>query len=187
MRVVSVNAALARAVPWRGGTVTTGIFKESVRGRRRITATGLAGDEQADLRVHGGPQKTVYLYPSEHYAAWRADLGSEDLPWGTFGENVTTEGLSEEVARVGDRYRVGTAILEATKPRFPCYKLGIRFGDSGIIPRFLASGRSGFYAAVLEEGDVGPGDPIERVPGGPRGPTIADLVRERIRRDEAGE
>lgn len=181
MRVVSVNVARARAIPWRGGTVTTAIHKSPVEGRVRVGTLGLQGDEQADPEVHGGPHKAVYAYPREHYGFWQGELPGREWPWGTFGENLTTEGLVESEVRVGDRFRIGSALLEATRPRFPCYKLGIRFGRQDIIPRFLHSGRSGFYFAVVAEGDVGVGDAIVRVSDSPGGPTIADVVADRIR------
>lgn len=184
MRVVSVNVSQARAVPWKGGVVSTGIYKEPVAGRVRIRRLGLEGDVQADLKAHGGPRKAVYGYASEHYPTWRQEWPGREWPWGTFGENVTTEGLREEGVRVGDRYRMGSATLEVTRPRFPCYKLGIKFGREDIIPRFLRSGRSGFYFAVIEEGEVAAGDPIELVRGASGNPTIADLVAARIREDE---
>lgn len=183
-RVVSVNVALGRTVPWKGRRVRTGIFKEPVARRVRVRALGLEGDEQADLEVHGGPLKAVYLYPSEHYAFWEAELPETPLPWGAFGENLTVSDLSEAAVRVGDTFRIGSALLAATKPRFPCYKLGIKFGREDFIDRFLASGRTGFYLRVLEEGEVGAGDRIESLGGGEGHPTIADLVAEQ---QQAGE
>lgn len=185
MRVVSVNVSRAREVLWKGGVVSTGIYKEPVAGRVRVRTLGLEGDEQADRTVHGGPRKAVYAYASEHYRAWREELPGRDWPWGTFGENVTTEGLREESVHVGDRYRVGSALLEATRPRFPCFKLGIKFGREDIIPTFLHRGRSGFYFAVVEEGDVAEGDPIHLIHAASGSPTIADLVAARIREDRA--
>ena len=183
MRVVSVNVSLGRGVPWRGRTVRTGIFKEPVSGPVRIGRLGLQGDEQADLEVHGGPLKAVYVYPAEHYAFWRDELPEMTLTWGAFGENLTVSGISEESVRVGDRFRVGTALLAATKPRFPCYKLGIKFGREDILPRFLASGRTGFYLRVLEEGTVETGSAVECLGGGDGQLRIADLVAAR----QAGE
>ncbi len=187
VRIVSVNVSLARMVPWKGGVVSTGIYKEEVSGRVHIRETGVGGDEQADRRAHGGPRKTVYGYPGEHYALWRRELARPDLSWGAFGENLTTEGLLEADVHAGDRYRVGTAVLEVTQPRFPCYKLGIKFGDEGILPRFLHSGRSGFYFSVAREGEVMAGDAIEVLSRAVDRPTIKDLVLERVREDEAGE
>ncbi|HII39883.1 MAG TPA: MOSC domain-containing protein [Thermoplasmata archaeon] len=178
-RVVSVSVASARTVPWKGRAVRTGIFKAPTDGRVRVRRLGLEGDEQADLEVHGGPLKAVYAYPSEHYAFWREELPGTPLPWGAFGENLTVAGLAEEGVRLGDRFRIGTAVLAATKPRFPCYKLGIKFGREDLVDRFLASGRTGFYLRVVKEGELGSGDPIEVQGGGEGQPTIADLVAAR--------
>ena len=186
MRVVSVNVSLPRTVPYRGGTVSTAIFKEPVAGRVRVRAAGLEGDAVGDPRVHGAPAKAVYGCPGEHYGFWRREFPAMHMPWGMFGENLTMEGLLEADVRVGDRFRVGTAILEVTKPRFPCFKLGIRFGREDILDRFLHSGRSGFYFRVVEEGAVAAGDPITFL-GGARGPAIEDVVRARIEEDRAGE
>lgn len=177
--VVSVNVARGRPVAWHGRIVRTGIYKESVSRRIRVRTLGLEGDEQADLESHGGPLKAVYLYPSEHYAFWQAELPGIALPWGAFGENLTVSGLSEAAVRVGDAFRVGSAVLVATRPRFPCYKLGIKFGREDMIDRFLASGRTGFYAKVLEEGELGMGDEVQPLGGGDGQPTIADLVAAR--------
>jgi len=184
-RVLSVSVALARTVPWRGQAVRTGIYKAPTDRRVRVRRLGLDGDEQADLEVHGGPLKAVYAYPSEHYPFWRKELPGASLPWGAFGENLTVSGLSEDRVRVEDRFRIGTAVVAVTKPRFPCYKLGIKFGREDIIERFLASGRTGFYLRVLEEGELAAGDDIELLGGGEGQPTIADLVATRQTAGEA--
>lgn len=175
MKVVSVNVGLPREVTTSGPTVITAIFKAAVPGRVRVAGDNLEGDRQADLSVHGGRDKAVYAYPSEHYAAWREELPDADLPWGAFGENLTTEGLDETGVRVGDRFRIGSAELVVTQPRMPCYKLAVRFGRADMIKRFARSGRSGFYLAIATEGDVGAGDAIVRL-GGLEG---ADTIRER--------
>jgi MOSC domain-containing protein YiiM len=177
MRVVSVNVGLPREVEWKGKRATTGIFKEPVAGRVVVRTLNLDGDRQADLSVHGGPSKALYLYPGEHYAYWRRELPEMTLPWGMFGENLTTEGLLEDAVNIGDRFRVGSAEVMVTEPRLPCYKLGIRFGRSDIIKRFLASGRTGFYVAVLKEGDVAAGDAIERLGRDPNNVTVPDITR----------
>jgi len=161
MKLISVNVGLPREVAVNGGSVRTGIFKHAVSGAVRVERLNLVGDRQADLSVHGGPHKAVYGYPAEHYGYWRRELAEDELPWGMFGENLTTEGLHESAVYIGDRYRVGTAELVVTQPRSPCYKLGIRFGRPEMVKRFLRSGRSGFYFAVAQEGEVKAGDSIE--------------------------
>ena len=176
MRIVSLSVGLPRVVEWHGRTVLTSIFKAPVDRRLRVTTLNFEGDEQSDLSVHGGVDKAVYVYPSEHYELWRRELPQADLPWGVFGENLTTEGLLEADIRIGDRFRVGSAEFVATQPRMPCYKLGIRFGRPDIVKRFLQSGRTGFYFAVTLEGEVGAGDPIERIARADEGLTVADVV-----------
>ena len=177
MRLISVNVGLPREVSWQGGTVTTGIFKQPVAGRVRVRQLNLDGDRQADLDVHGGPSKAVYVYPSEHYPYWRDKFPDIEMPWGMFGENFTLEGLLEDQVNIGDRVRIGGAEFMVTEPRMPCYKLGIKFGRKDIIPRFLKSRRSGFYLAVLEEGEVGAGDAVRRVSKAERSVTVTDIVR----------
>jgi len=177
MRIVSVNVGLPRAVTWRGKTVTTAIFKEPIAGRVALRSLNLDGDRQADLTVHGGREKAVYAYPVEHYRYWRTELADAALPYGAFGENLTTEGLREHAVHVGDRFRVGSAELLLTQPRLPCYKLGIRFGRADMVKRFLASGRTGFYFAVLREGEVGAGDVIQLLARDELGVSIAEVTR----------
>jgi MOSC domain-containing protein YiiM len=177
MRLISLNVGLPREVSWQGGTVTTGIFKQPVAGRVRVRQLNLDGDRQADLDVHGGPSKAVYVYPSEHYPYWRDKFPDIEMPWGMFGENFTLEGLLEDQVNIGDRLRIGRAEFMVTEPRMPCYKLGIKFGRKDIIPRFLKSRRSGFYLAVLEEGEVGAGDAVRRVSKAERSVTVTDIVR----------
>ena len=162
-KLISVNVGLPRTVISNGDPVSTGIFKEPVAGRVMLRTLNLDGDRQADLSVHGGPSKAVYAYPSEHYDYWTHEFPEMKLPWGMFGENFTTAGLLETELNVGDKFRVGSAIVMATEPRMPCYKLGIRFGRADIIKRFLASERTGIYFAVLQEGEVGAGDPMELI------------------------
>ena len=175
-RVVSVNVGLPREVVWKGRVVRTGIFKEPVEGRVAVRALNLDGDRQADLAVHGGVSKAIYVYPSEHYAYWREELPGVELPWGMFGENLTTEGLLEGAVAIGDRFRIGSAQVVVTEPRMPCYKLGLRFRRDDVIKRFLASRRTGFYLAVLNEGEVEAGDRMERLSRDPHGVTVADIT-----------
>jgi MOSC domain-containing protein YiiM len=157
--------------------VSTGIYKEPVDGRVMLRTLNLDGDRQADLTLHGGPQKAVYVYPSEHYAFWKQELPDMDLPWGMFGENFTTEGMFETEINIGDRFRIGSAEVMVTQPRMPCYKLGIRFGRTDIIKRFLASERTGFYFSVLKEGEVGVGDEFELFEKNASGVRVVDVTR----------
>ena len=161
MKLISINVGLPRVVTLNGKPVSTGIFKEPVVGRVMLRTLNLDGDRQADLSVHGGPSKAVYVYPSEHYDYWKRELPGMKLPWGMFGENFTSAGLFESELNIGDRLSVGSAVVMVTEPRMPCYKLGIKFGRSDIVKKFLASERTGFYFAVLQEGEVGAGDSIE--------------------------
>ena len=157
--------------------VSTGIFKDPIDGRVMLRTLNLDGDRKADLTVHGGPEKAVYAYPSEHYLFWKQELPDMELPWGMFGENFTTEGLFETETHVGDRFRIGSAELMVTQPRMPCYKLGIRFGRADIIKRFLVSERSGFYFSVLKEGEVGAGDEVELIEKNTSGVRVVDVTR----------
>jgi MOSC domain-containing protein YiiM len=177
MKLVSLNVGKPQEVQWKGRTVRTGIFKEPVSGRIAVRTMNLDGDGQADRSVHGGSEKAVYLYPSEHYPFWREEFPGKELPWGMFGENLTTEGILENDVNIGDRFRMGSAELIAVQPRMPCYKLGIRFGRSDILKRFMASGRSGIYFAVLKEGEVEPGDTIELIHRDVNQVTISDVAR----------
>jgi MOSC domain-containing protein YiiM len=176
MRVLSVNVAMPREVSWNGETVSTAIFKQPVVGKVALRTLNLDGDAQADLTVHGGPDKAVYAYAREHYSGWQTKLGRQ-LSAAAFGENLTTEGLFEDNAHIGDEFLVGTARLVVTQFRMPCYKLGIRFGDPAMVRAFLRAGLPGIYFAVLDEGEVGPGDSIERVHTDPRRITVRDMLR----------
>jgi MOSC domain-containing protein YiiM len=177
MRVISVQVGLPRAVTWHGKTVETGIWKHPVEGRVAIVGDNLVGDRQADLSVHGGRDKAVYAYPSEHYPWWRTQLPGVELVWGAFGENLTVEGLAEDRVHIGDRFRVGTAELMVTQPRMPCFKLGIKFNRPQIVKEFLRSERNGFYFAIVRAGELGAGDAIEPLAVDPDGLTVTDIVR----------
>jgi MOSC domain-containing protein YiiM len=180
MKVLSVNVGLPRLVEYRGEPVATGIYKEPVAGRAQVGEFNLAGDGQADLSVHGGYYKAVYVYPSEHYEFWKRELPKMDLPFGMFGENLTTLGITETDVFVGDRWRIGTAEFVVTQPRQPCFKLGIRFGRGDIIKRFANSGRTGFYLAIEKTGELGAGDEIELLSREINKSSIFDIVRERF-------
>lgn len=177
MKIISVNVGLPRLALRNGEPVSTGIFKEPVAGRVMVRTLNLDGDRQADLSVHGGPEKAVYVYPSEHYDFWKRELPDMELPWAMFGENFTTTGLLETEINIGDKFRVGTTELMVTQPRMPCYKLGIRFGRTDIIKRFLASERTGFYFSVLNEGEVGAGDEFDLIEKNASGVRVVDVTR----------
>jgi MOSC domain-containing protein YiiM len=177
MRLLSLNVGLPREVIFQNRTVLTGIFKEPVQGKVQLRFLNLDGDRQADLNVHGGPQKAVYVYPSEHYSYWKRELPGTDLPAGSFGENFTTEGLLENSVHIGDRFRVGSAEVVVTQPRLPCYKLGIKFGRADMVKRFAISGRTGFYLSVAQESEVSAGDEIEPLQRDESNLTVADITR----------
>ncbi len=163
MTLISINVGLPREITHRGQAITTGIFKAPVAGPMWLGRLNLAGDGQADLRVHGGADKAVYAYPFEHYAFWAGELGRKDFSHGQFGENFTTRGLLEDEVSIGDVFRIGAARVQVTQPRSPCFKLGIRMGDENFPGRFATANRTGFYLRVLEEGVVKAGDAIERI------------------------
>jgi MOSC domain-containing protein YiiM len=187
VKIVSLNVARPQLTVYQGATINTGIFKKPVSGRVTLRTLNLDGDRQADLSVHGGPNKAVYAYPSEHYGFWRKELPKMPLPWGMFGENFTTEGLGEDALHVGDRCRIGSATVMVRQPRIPCYKLAAKFQRDDILQRFLLSGRSGFYFSVEQEGEVEVGDSFELVSRDNDGITIAEMnrlfVREKYNRD----
>jgi len=175
--LISVNVGLPREVTSNGKSVTTGIFKTPVDGPVALRRHNLDGDGQADLSVHGGPTKAVYVYSAQHYDYWRRELEDPDLAWGSFGENFTVDGLDEDAVCVGDEYRVGGARVVVTEPRMPCFKLGIRFGRADMVRRFLKSRRMGFYFGVVEEGMAQAGDQLERVAEHPDQLRVADVTR----------
>ncbi len=184
MKLISVNVGLPREVTWKGKTVTTGIFKEPVSERVMVRSLNLDGDRQADLTVHGGLDKAVYVYPFEHYDYWRSELPDTELTLGTFGENFTITGLREEEVNIGDRFRIGNVTLMVTQPRLPCYKLGIRFGRPDMVKQFLASRRTGFYFRVLQQGEVGAGDTLEMVSRDDNNITVADITQLYVREED---
>lgn len=175
MKLVSVNVGMPREITWQEKTVTTSIFKSPVVGSVPLRRLNLDGDRQADLTVHGGPDKAVYGYAFEHYAYWRSELPDADLRPGAFGENLTTEGLDEHDLSIGDVVKIGTATLMITQPRVPCFKFAAKFGRPDMVKRFAASRHSGFYFEVLEEGAVAAGDPIAIVERAGERMSVAEL------------
>jgi MOSC domain-containing protein YiiM len=175
MKLLSVNVSPPMEVVHRDKTVTTGIFKEPVDGRVKLRTLNLGGDGQADLIGHGGIYKAAYVYSIENYDYWKRELGRTDFTFGQFGENVTVEGMLEDQIYVGDVFRVGSALVEVTQPRVPCYKLGIKMGLSQFVKMFLASCRVGFYLRVLEVGEIGPGDVLDHVRTDPERMTVREV------------
>jgi len=183
MRVLSVNVGTPHEISRsRGKAIHSAIFKKPIRGPVIARRLNLEGDRQADLSVHGGEDKAVYAYPSEHYEYWKEKFPRMDMPWGTFGENLTTEGLLEEAVRIGDRFIIGSAQFAVTQPRLPCYKLGIRFEINNMVRLFLESERIGFYLKVLIEGQIEAGNVIKLVKANPDSETITTIVR-RVKRN----
>jgi MOSC domain-containing protein YiiM len=175
MKLISLNVAVPRILVWKGQEIRTGIFKEPVEGPVMMRRLNLDGDRQADLTVHGGTAKAVYAYPSEHYPLWKDELPDMVLPWGMFGENLTTEGMIEQGIHIGDKFRIGEAIVMVTQPRTPCYKLALKFQRDDMLKRMLTNGRSGFYLAVVGQGVVQAGDAIQRIHEDPERISIAEI------------
>lgn len=183
MKVLSVCVSKIKLLTFDGVEVETGIFKDPIDGPVRLGRLNLDGDEQADLTVHGGVDKALYTYPSEHYPLWRQELPGVDLPWGAFGENLTTEGMLESEVCIGDEFEIGTAIVRVSQPRLPCYKLGLKIPSPGIIKAFMKSGRSGIYFSVVKEGILTTGDTIRFLRADGNGITVQEVAQIFTRRD----
>ena len=175
--MLRICVSKAKIVDWNGNQVATGIFKNPVEGKVKVGRLNLAGDEQADLTVHGGRDKAVYAYPVEQYQYWKQQLPERNFEWGSFGENLTISGFDENSIFIGDKLAIGTAQFVVTQPRMPCFKLGIRLADPSMVRRFYKSGKWGFYLSVLEEGDVQTGDRIIPDGGDGNGVTLADVAQ----------
>jgi ferredoxin-NADP reductase/MOSC domain-containing protein YiiM/ferredoxin len=173
--LVSVNLGMPKDVPWQGKTVFTGVFKDPVIGPRRVGRLNIDGDGQGDRAGHGGEQRAVFVYQMDSYRYWERELGRNDFVPGQFGENFTIEGLSDDEACIGDRYRIGGAVFEITQPRVTCYRVGIRMNDARMPALLVSHHRPGFYFRVLEEGEVQAGDEIIKLASGPEGMTVAEV------------
>lgn len=174
-RLLSVNVGLPRDIDWQGRTIRTGIWKESVPERRHVSRLNVDGDGQGDLVGHGGVNRAVYVYQIDSYRHWQQQLGRSDFVHGQFGENFTVEGLADDEVCIGDRFQIGSAVFEVTQPRVTCYRLGIRMNVPGMAALLTASGRPGFYFRVLQEGEVGAGDSIEKVGAAQERMTVAEI------------
>jgi MOSC domain-containing protein YiiM len=187
VKLIALSVGRPRILVYNGKTINTGIFKQPISGPAQLLSLNLDGDRQADLSVHGGIFKAVYAYPSEHYRFWRQEIPGADLPWGVFGENFTTAGLSEDELHVGDRLQIGSSIVMVRQPRTPCYKLAAKFQRDDMIERFLLSGRSGFYFSVEQEGSVAAEDAFQLLTRNQDGITISEMnrlfVREKYNQD----
>jgi len=176
MKLLSLNAGKPQEITWDGKTVRTSIFKSAVAGERKVSFLNIEGDEQSDLRVHGGVNKAVYAYDVSHYEHWKKILRREDWPWGLFGENLTTEGLHDAVVKIGDVYQIGTALFQVVQPRFPCTKLNVRFHLPDMMERFTAQKRNGIYFKVVKEGVLKAGDEISLLEPSPFNITVQQYV-----------
>lgn len=176
MKLLSLNIGQPREIVWQGRPVLTGIFKYPTADRLAVHPLGIDGDGQADPIYHGGIDKAVYAYANEHYAHWRAALPTHPFEPANFGENLTTEGLLDADVRIGDELCVGSVVLRVTQPRFPCAKLGLRFGDASMVTRFKKARRHGIYFRVVEPGRVQAGDTIELIKASPHTITVQQVV-----------
>src|SRR5580658_1069479 len=174
-KLLSVNVGLPHEIAWKGKVVRTAIWKRPVSGRVFARRLNIDGDAQGDLKGHGGEHRAVFVYQLDSYHYWQQQLQRSDFTFGQFGENFTVEGLADDEVYIGDRYRAGSALFEVTQPRVTCYRVGIRMNEPRMPALLVSHGRPGFYFRVLEEGEVGAGDEIERVMRGPEGLTIAEV------------
>src|SRR5262244_2184401 len=172
-QLLSVNVGLPRDIEWKGKRVYTAVWKDAVRGRRKVGKLNIDGDGQGDLQGHGGEHRAVLVYQIDSYRYWERELGRKDFVFGQFGENFTVEGLPDDGVCIGDRYRIGSALFEVTQPRVTCYRVGIRMDERRMAALLVEHHRPGFYFRVLEEGEVGAGDEIVKVADGPERLTIA--------------
>jgi ferredoxin-NADP reductase/MOSC domain-containing protein YiiM len=174
-RLLSLNVGLPRDVEWQGKTVHTGIWKQPVEGRRMVRRLNVDGDGQGDTNGHGGEQRAVFVYQFQSYHYWQRYLRRDDFSYGQFGENFTVEGLADDEVCIGDRFRIGAAVFEVTQPRVTCYRIGMRMAEPRMPSLLVAHHRPGFYFRVIEEGEVGAGDEIERIASGPEKMTVAEI------------
>jgi ferredoxin-NADP reductase/MOSC domain-containing protein YiiM len=174
-QLVSVNVGQPREISWQGQTVFTGIWKEPVDGPRTVRRLNVDGDGQGDRQGHGGEQRAVFVYQLESYRYWQDQLHRDDFTFGQFGENFTVEGLGDDDVHIGDRYRIGSTLVEVTQPRVTCYRVGIRMDEPRMPALLVAHGRPGFYLRVLEEGVVQAGDDVVHIATGPEAMTVAEL------------
>src|SRR6266516_5471834 len=175
VQLLSVNVGLPRDIEWKGKTVHTAVWKDAVRGRRKVERLNIDGDGQGDLAGHGGEHRAVLVYQIDSYRYWQQQLGRDDFVYGQFGENFTIEGLPDDEVCIGDRYRIGEAEFEVTQPRVTCYRVGLRMDEPRMAALPVAHGRPGFYLRVRTEGRVEAGNEIVKVASGPQRMTVAEM------------
>ncbi len=163
MKVISTNLGEPTTFEWNGATEQTGIFKYPTRASLTLTVNDVQDDTIIDRVHHGGTNKACYLFSSDYYGYWKAKYPHLEWDWGMFGENLTMQGMDESQMRVGNTYRLGTALVQLSQPREPCYKLGIRFGTQSILKQFVEHGHPGTYVKVLEPGQVTKDDVMQLV------------------------
>lgn len=180
MEIISINVGRPRLVQYQARTISTAIFKYPVAGPVEVTELGIAGDDQADKSVHGGRDKAVHAYAEESYVWWRRQLEDRELPPGTFGENLTVGGLTDDQVMIGDVYRAGSAVLQVTQPRQPCLKLGIKMADAAFVKQFHHAGRPGFYLRVMQPGTIQANDQLELVERADHSMSVAEIYQVRF-------
>lgn len=177
MKIISTNIGKPRVVKWKKGEVTTGIFKQPVNQPLVLEKTDVEGDHVIDRKYHGGVDKACYLYSADHYPFWKQQYSNLNWQYGMFGENLTIEGLDETAMHIGDTYEIGSAVVQISQPRQPCFKLGIKFEDPGVLRKFIAQSYSGIYVRIITEGEVNSGDALKLVKREGNGLSVADVFQ----------
>src|SRR3984893_15868922 len=173
-QLLSVTVGLPREIEWKGKTVLTAVWKDAVRGRRKVGRLNIDGDGQGDLTGHGGEQRAVLVYQIDSYRHWQRHFGRDDLSYGNFGENLTVDGLADADVCIGDRYRIGAAEFEVPQPRVTCCRVGLRLGEPRLPALLVSHHRPGFYMRVITEGHIQAGDEIIKTRTGPHALTVTD-------------
>ncbi len=184
MQILSVNVGQPKTVIWEGRSVSTGIFKSSVDGAVQIHKLGMDGDGQAEPKYHGGIEKAVYAYPNEYREYWIKTLGRDDIAYGMFGENLSTTGWQDSDMYIGDHWQFGEAVLMPLQPRIPCFKVGLRFNDASVTPKFIEARKYGTYFQIIQEGEVKAGDTIQRIKRSEYDLTVQDVVDAYVLKDK---
>lgn len=174
-QILEICVGRPKEIEVKGEWVSSGIFKEKVHGSVPLTLLNLEGDQQANLKFHGGRSKAVYVYSATHYPYWQEALGRDSLEPSQFGQNITVDGLADDEVRIGDVFKLGTATVEVAQPRIPCAKLGVRVGDPDFSAKFLLAGRLGYYLYVIEGGELAAGDTMQLIQRPDHEITVTDV------------